>query len=27
MILTGPEAWSRIERFLTDPAPAFRAAA
>jgi hypothetical protein len=27
MILTGPVPWSRIERFLTDPAPAFRAAA
>jgi hypothetical protein len=27
MILTGPEAWSRVERFLTDPAPAFRVAA
>ena len=27
MILSGPEAWSRIERFLADPAPAFRAAA
>ena len=27
MILTGAEAWSRIERFLIEPAPAFRAAA
>jgi len=27
MILTGPESWSRIERFLQDPAPAYRAAA
>jgi len=27
MVLTGPVAWSRVERFLTEPAPAFRAAA
>lgn len=27
MILTGPERWTLIERFLTEPAPAFRAAA
>jgi hypothetical protein len=27
MILTGPEPWGPVERFLTDPAPAFRAAA
>jgi hypothetical protein len=27
LILTGALAWSRVERFLTDPAPAFRAAA
>ena len=27
MILTGPVPWSHVERFLTDPAPAFRAAA
>ncbi len=27
MILAGATPWSRVERFLTDPAPAFRAAA
>ncbi len=27
LILTGALDWSRVERFLTDPAPAFRAAA
>jgi hypothetical protein len=27
LILTGPLAWARVERFLIDPAPAYRAAA
>ncbi len=27
MVLTGPIPWSRIEKFLIEPAPAFRAAA
>jgi hypothetical protein len=27
MILTGTVTWDRVERFLIDPAPAYRAAA